>query len=126
MLDLLIDVWGVALKVLGLMSPAVFLVMWLQYKDFGQPRIRLQDIMPEIRELEEKKQSLVKNNGLTNAPISVGDEVLQSKPMKEIPCDLAPSFTEQEQAMLCVLAGLWLFPGEGKCQIKKVPTKRGD
>ena len=55
MLDFMIQSLSVGITLIGLMTPAVLLVMWLQYRDFGQPRIRLEDIMPELREIKASR-----------------------------------------------------------------------
>lgn len=58
MIDLLISSWEIGLGFIGLMAPAVIVVMWWQCQDIGEPRIKMQDIMmiPEQRK-EEKNNN---------------------------------------------------------------------
>lgn len=45
MINLLISSLKIGLGFIGLMTPAVMFVMWRQWKDFGEPRIKMQDII---------------------------------------------------------------------------------
>lgn len=65
MIDLLISLWEIGLGFIGLIAPAVLFTMWRQWEDFGEPRIRLQDVKDIMIPEQRKKE----NNRDTSRPI---------------------------------------------------------